>query len=105
MHSDLKLLERLERILPASLDPKRMFGGQCWMLNGKMCVGVYHEYLITRIGPEAYAKIASEPGVGPMDITGKLMKGWAKVSPNGLTSDAELKKHVELAVTFVETLS
>lgn len=104
MHSDPGLVERLLHLLPETLEPKKMFGGQCWMLNGNMCVGVYHEFLITRIGVDAFTEIANELHVHPMDITGKPMKGWAKINPEGFENDNDLKRHVNLALAFVETL-
>lgn len=104
MHSDPALVERLFRHLPEVLTPKKMFGGQCWMLNGNMCIGVYKEFLITRIGVEAYKKIADNPHIYPMDITGKPMKGWAKIEQAAIKSDADLKRQIGLAVSFVETL-
>ena len=104
MHSDPGLVQRLFEILPAELTPKKMFGGQCWMLNGNMCVGVYKEFLITRIGVEAYESIAQEAHVHPMDITGKPMKGWAKIAPEGIESDEALKAYIEQAIQFVSTL-
>ena len=104
MHSDPVLVERLSEILPAALEPKKMFGGQCWMLNGNMCIGVYQEFLITRIGMEAFEKIAGTPHVHPMDITGRPMKGWAKIGQAALRSKADLQHHIDLAVAFVSSL-
>ncbi len=105
MHSDPGLVERLFEILPAALQPKKMFGGQCWMLNGNICVGVYKEFLITRIGADAYGKISTDPSVHPMDITGKPMKGWAKISPDGIEDDDVLKRYLDLAVRYVGSLA
>ena len=104
MHSDPGLVERLFEILPDNLAPKKMFGGQCWMLNGNMCVGVYKEFLITRIGVDAFNKIEDDRHVYPMDITGKPMKGWAKIAPEGFASDEDLQRHIDLAMAFVATL-
>ena len=104
MHSDPVLVERLSEILPDELAPKKMFGGQCWMLNGNMCVGVYKEFLITRIGTEAFEKIAGMPHVYPMDITGKPMRGWAKIGQAALQSGTDLQHQVDLAVAFVSSL-
>lgn len=104
MHSDPGLVQRLLEILPAELEPRVMFGGQCWMLNGNMCVGVYKEFLITRIGVDALESIAKEPHVHPMDITGKPMKGWAKIAPEGIERDESLYFHIEQAIKFASTL-
>lgn len=104
MHSDPGLVERLFETLPDTLSPRKMFGGQCWMLNGNMCVGVYKEFLIVRIGVDAFNKIADDPHVYPMDITGKPMKGWAKIAPEGFGSDEDLQRHIDLAMAFVSAL-
>ncbi len=81
-----------------------MFGGQCWMLNGNMCVGVYKEFLITRIGIDAYETIKDDDDVHPMDITGRPMKGWAKIGQTAIESDEDLRKHCDMAIYFVAQL-
>ena len=48
--------------------------------------------------------IQSEPHVKPMDITGKLMKGWARVLPAGIKSDDDLKAWIERGVKFARSL-
>lgn len=104
MASDPQLVERLFALLPDTLESKKMFGGQCWMLNGNMCVGVHKEYLIIRVGVDAYETLKDMPDVLPMDITGRPMKGWAKVAPRGAKSDEALKHFVQSAMDFVSTL-
>lgn len=106
MPYDAGLAERLEEILDGRADfqQKKMFGGIGWMLKGNMCVGVYKDWLIARVGESAGAGLFKEKHVKPMDITGKLMKGWAMIAPEGVVEDANLKRHVELAIAFVNTL-
>ena len=106
MPFDRGLAERLEEIIQcrAGFEQKKMFGGIGWMLNGNMCVGIYKDWLITRIGEAAAAKMFKEKHVKPMDITGKPMKGWAMVAPEGVTEDSDLNRHVECAIAFVSTL-
>ena len=81
-----------------------MFGGIGWMLNGNMCVGVYKDFLIIRVGEERAALLSGETGISPMDITGKPMKGWLKVAPNGYEDDNALKRYAKAAIDFVKTL-
>lgn len=106
MTYDPRLAERLERVLKGrqGFEQKKMFGGIGWMLNGNMCVGIYKEWLITRVGESAGAKILKEKHAKPMDITGKPMKGWAMIAPEGVAEDADLQRHMELAIAFVKTL-
>lgn len=83
---------------------KMMFGGVAFMINGNMCVGPWKGSLIVRLEKEKHEQTQSEPYVKPMDITGKVMKGWARVEPAGIESDQDLKVWVERAVKFVRSL-
>jgi TfoX/Sxy family transcriptional regulator of competence genes len=81
-----------------------MFGGIGWLLNGNMCCGVYKDWLIVRVGTNAAPAMLAESHVGPMDITGKPMKGWAMVASDGVDDDEDLRRFVEAATAFVSTL-
>ncbi|TWT60950.1 TfoX/Sxy family protein [Rubinisphaera italica] len=101
--------ELIERIRPLmkrrkGYSEKKMFGGVCFMINGNMCVGPWKGALIVRLDKEGHEDTQSEPHVKPMDITGKVMKGWALVEPAGIESVEELKAWVERAVKFARSL-
>ncbi len=83
---------------------KQMFGGVAFMINGNMCVGPWKGSLIVRLEKEKHEETQSEPHTNPMDITGKVMKGWARVEPAGIESDQDLKAWVERAVKFARSL-
>ena len=83
---------------------QKMFGGVCFMLHGNMCVGPWKGSLIVRLDKAAHEQTQSEPFVQPMDITGKVMKGWARIEPAGIKDDDDLKAWVERAVKYVRTL-
>ena len=82
---------------------KKMFGGLCFLLHGKMLVGVFKESLIVRLGPENAPAALKKPHVGVFDITGRPMKGWVLVGADGLDRDADLKAWVRQALDFVGT--
>ena len=46
-------------------ESKRMMGGLCFMVNGKMCVGVEKNRLMARIGPDAYDAALTGKGMSP----------------------------------------
>ena len=69
-----------------------------------MLVGVWQHSLIVRLGADQYGPALKRPFVKEFDITGKPMKGWVLVEPDGIDSDKELKDWIELAERFVETL-
>ncbi|MGV7221925.1 MAG: TfoX/Sxy family protein [Nitrospinales bacterium] len=106
MPYDPGLAERLEEVLSERpyMEEKKMFGGIGWMLNGNMCVGVYKDLLVIRIGVEAAKKVLEEANTKPMDITGKAMKGWAMIFPEGLEDDSNFIRFTQLAIDFVSTL-
>jgi hypothetical protein len=81
-----------------------MFGGVCFLLNGNMCVGIWKSSLMVRLGPEQAAAALEEPNVVEFDITGRPMKGWVMVEPDGLETDEQLGHWVQRSVEFVETL-
>lgn len=81
-----------------------MFGGLCFMLNGNMCVGPWKGSLIVRLAKEDHDDTQSQLHVKPMDITGKVMKGWARVEPAGIASDEDLKAWIERAAKFASGL-
>lgn len=81
-----------------------MFGGIVFLLNGNMLVGVWKDLLIVRLGPEAGEEALQEPHVKPFDVTGKPMKGWAMVEPDGIDTDEQLKGWIERSWDFVVTL-
>lgn len=87
-----------------TLIKKKMFGGIGWMLNGNMCVGIYKDTLIARVGDTKAKELLLQPNIKPMDITGTPMKGWIMVTPEGLESDKSLTSITLDALKFVATL-
>jgi TfoX/Sxy family transcriptional regulator of competence genes len=85
-------------------DSKKMFGGICHLLNGKMFCGVYKDFLILRLGEDKAGEALELPNVKPFDITGKPMKGWVMVEEQGFRDEKELKEWLEKARAFVKTL-
>lgn len=104
--ADEQLVERLRPLFKRrkGSSEKKMFGGICFMINGNMCVGPWKGSLVVRLAKEKHEETQALPHVKPMDITGKMMKGWALVSPTGIKADADLKTWVDRAVKFARTL-
>jgi TfoX/Sxy family transcriptional regulator of competence genes len=85
-------------------EAKKMFGGVCYLLNGKMVCGVYKDYLIVRLGEKGSAEALKQSFTKPFDITGKPMKGWVMVAGGGFKTDAELQSWLNKARDFLKTL-
>lgn len=84
-------------------ESKRMMGGLCFMVKGKMCVGVEKNRLMARIGPEAYEDALTRKGCRPMDFTGRPMRGFVFVEREGMKSDKDLAFWLELALAYNPT--
>ena len=87
-----------------NVEEKKMFGGICFLLNGNMLVGVWKDSLIARLGPEQGDEALLEPHVKVFDITGKPMKNWILVEPEGIEVDDQLKDWIQRAAKFVGKL-
>ena len=100
------LAERIRQTLGRhkGIEEKKMFGGVGFLLSGNMLVGVWQTSLIVRIGPDRYDAALKKPHVREFDITGRPMKGWIMVEPDGIEQDRQLKDWIEQATAFVETL-
>jgi TfoX/Sxy family transcriptional regulator of competence genes len=86
------------------VEEKKMFGGVGFLLNGNMLVGVWKDSLIVRFGPDSYDHALLEPHVKEFDITGRPMKGWVLVEPEGVEDDDQLKDWIVRALKFVGKL-
>jgi|SRR6267142_2685113 len=100
------LAERIRQVFARrrGITEKKMFGGVGFLLNGNMCVGIWKTSLIIRLGPEQAEKALKEPDVVEFDITGRPMKGWLMVEPDGIETDEQLGEWVRRSVECVSTL-
>lgn len=103
MAFDEVLADRLRDLLPDATE-KRMFGGVAFMERGNLVVGVLGDELIARIGPEAAPAALEEDGVRVFDITGRPMRGWVMVGPDGLGEEEDLDEWVRRCRAFVGAL-
>src|SRR5438128_9432577 len=103
MAYDEKLANRVrERIAETqnNIEEKAMFGGLCFMVNDKMCVGVEKERMMVRLDPEKYTEVIEKNGVKPMDFTGKIMKGYVFVDADELNTKKKLQYWLTLALEY-----
>jgi TfoX/Sxy family transcriptional regulator of competence genes len=87
-----------------NVENKKMFGGIGILLNGNMLVGVWKDSLIARVGSDEHEHAVLEPHVEEFNITGKPMKGWVLVEPQGVVDDEQLNEWIQRALKFVGKL-
>jgi TfoX/Sxy family transcriptional regulator of competence genes len=102
MAFDEKLNDRIRESLEniPNVEEKEMFGGTCYMVNGKMCVGVVKDKMMCRIGPDAYEVALEMPGCTEMIFTGKPMIGYVFVQQEGIRTKAEFQYWINLCLAF-----
>lgn len=82
---------------------KKMFGGICYLFKGKMTVAIVKEDLMVRIISEKMDSELAKAYVRPMDFTKRPMKEFVYVSPNGITSEANLLYYIELGLEHAKS--
>lgn len=103
MAYDQYLAERIKNVLQEkhiTTIEKKMMGGVCFMVDDKMCIGVLKNNLMARIAPDKINEALSKHGSKPMDFTGRPMKGYVFVGPEGYDMDVDLEYWVQLCLDF-----
>lgn len=103
MPYDHYLSERIQRILTSknqSFEMKEMFGGICFMLDNKMCIGVIKNDLMARIDPREYENLSQRKEARPMDFTKRPMKGYIFVDPLGIDMEEDLEFWVQKCLEY-----
>ena len=103
MACDERLAERVRRFfdeLGVACEEKQMMGGLCFMVDGKMCVGIDKQRLMVRIDPDVYESALGRRGCVPMDFTGRPMRGFVFVNLEGLKSKRDFEAWLTLALEF-----
>ena len=90
------------KLLNAPVDERKMFGGVCFMHKNKMAIGVAKEALMVRVVGEKMEAILTENHVRPMDFTGKPMKEFIFVDGEGIETEEQLGRWIELGVEHAE---
>lgn len=97
-HLANRIREQLQEL--EQIEEKEMMGGICFMLKGKMCVGVIKDEMMCRIDPALYEESLEKTGCHEMKFTGKPMNGWILVDESGMRNVDELNYWMNLAIDF-----
>lgn len=101
-------LARRIRALMSEMDgvtERKMFGGLAFLVNGNMAIAASSQGgLLVRVDPTQTDESLSLPSVQPMEMRGRTMRGWLRVSADAVTTDPELSAWVTRSTTYVLTL-
>ncbi|MBI5915211.1 MAG: TfoX/Sxy family protein [Bacteroidetes bacterium] len=97
------LADRIRRAFQekrAAFEEKKMMGGLCFLVDGKMCAGIVEDKLMARIDTAIYEAALTKKGCTEMNFTGRPMKGYVFVNPEGIDSDADLTAWIQSCLDF-----
>lgn len=96
------LADRVRLLLTKLTNVKevRMFGGLCFMVNEKMCIGIMQDTLMCRVDPVRMDDLLELGHCKLMEFTGRPMKGFLIVDHTGIETQNQLKTWVDLCLEF-----
>ncbi len=103
------LKERIEHVFlekKVSFHPQKMFGGICYMVNDKMCVGVSQDKktraprMMARVGTSFYEEALIKPNCEEFNITGRPLKGLVRLLPEAIDSNDALEFWIQKCLDY-----
>lgn len=109
MAYDEYLADRIRQTLnqkQTQFSEMKMMGGLLFTVDDKMFCGIHIDkkygdsLLMARIGESEYENKLKKENCLPMDFTGRPMKGYIFITPEGFDSDEDLSYWIELCLSF-----
>ena len=104
-----RVRQRLSRV--NLTEEKKMMGGLIFMVNDKMCVGLDidkktgKDRLMVRVGKAKHDQLVFKKGSREMNFTGKVMRGFLFIDPDGFDTEEDLDFWIEKALFFNAEIS
>ena len=109
MAYDEYLADRIRRVLDEKqiyFSELKMMGRLCFKVDNKMLCAIFinktygDSLIMARIGEPSYLNALNKPGCLPMDFTGRPMKGYIYVTPEGFDTEDDLEYWLQLCLDF-----
>jgi len=104
---DEVLADRIRAVLATDHDvvEKKMFGGLAFLIGGNMSVSASGQGgLLLRCDPEETESLVKNPHADRFEMRGRAMDGWLRIESEGVESDADLRRWVDVGVAYAHTL-
>lgn len=82
------------------VEEKKMMGGLTFMVNGKMCVGIFKDDLMCRIDRDFHTTAIKKTGCRTMDFTNRPMIGYVLIDDTGMKTQKQFDYWIDLALEF-----
>ena len=107
MPFDEELANRVRDLIQGEegVSERKMFGGLAFLVNGNMAVAASGQGgLLVRADPKRSDELTNRPHVELAVMQGRTMDGWLRVSGDGVRTEAQLRRWVEVGVSYARAL-
>jgi hypothetical protein len=107
MAYDEDLADRIRELIgdDRNLAEKAMFGGLAFLIRGNMAVAASGQGgLLVRVDPAASDALVATTKARAMEMRGKQMQGWLRLSSEDVRTKRQLSKWVEMGTTYARSL-
>jgi hypothetical protein len=104
---DEDLADRIRRLIGGDPDltERKMFGGLAFLIGGNMAIAASGEGgAMIRVDPEQSDALIATTNASLVEMRGRAMPGWLRVSSGDLRTDGELSPWVERGVGYARSL-
>ncbi|MEO8510461.1 MAG: TfoX/Sxy family protein [Chloroflexota bacterium] len=107
MPFDITLADRIREIVQdePGISEKRMFGGLAFRVDARMAVAASGGGgILVRVDPGESSSLLADPQVQRMEMRGRPMDGWLRVSSEAVVTQDALRAWVQRGVGYARSL-
>nr|WP_276611270.1 hypothetical protein [Fodinibius halophilus] len=86
------------------MEKKKKLGGVGYLINGNMCLGIYEDLLVARIGESLAKTITSKPGIEPYLPDNDDFNDFVSVDKKIYSHSKALTKFIEESISYTGKL-
>ena len=84
---------------------KKMFGGLAFLIDGNMAVAASGQGgVLVRVDPDESDELVATTPAEPMEMRGRSMRGWLRVAPEDVATEARLAEWVGRGKAYARSL-
>jgi TfoX N-terminal domain len=107
MAYDEQLAGRIRQLIGTDpeLTEKKMFGGLAFLIRGHMAIAASSEGgAMVRVDPAQSDTLVATKNATPVNMRGRDMPGWLRVSSDDLRTDDQLAPWIEIGTGYARSL-
>jgi hypothetical protein len=104
---DQELADRIRLLIGDDPRPieKKMFGGLAFLIGGHMAITASRQGgIMVHVSPEECETLIATAGAVQVEMRGRTMPGWVRVSSDELGDDDQLKPWIERGLGYARSL-